>query len=115
MKPKQTINDGDSPRVLHIGTGDAPEGAAQISFEALDADCLHDINPELLIFPLFAAGWDAALVLIRLKSLGYHGTCLVLAPNLPRPKMVEQELRAICPNMQIKVITSGSGAATTGH
>ncbi len=115
MKPNQPQHDSASPRVLHIGTGTAPEGVPQVGFEELDAACLSQINPELLVFPLFSAGWDAALVLLRLKSLGYRGTCLVLAPNLPRPKMVEQELRAICPNMQIKVITSDCGAATTGH
>lgn len=77
-----------------------------ISFGGLTAACLAEFRPEAILFPLFSAEEDATGILSRLHDLGFSGDCLVLCPNLPKPRQIEAELRGIAPGMRVQVLTS---------
>lgn len=98
-------------RVLYI-TADLPslmqgrDEVKVISFDGLTAACLAAFRPDAVLFALFSAGEDATGILSRLHELGYVGDCLVLCPNLPKPRQIEAELSGIAPGMRVQLLTS---------
>lgn len=71
---------------------------------ALDAGLIARLDPETVIFPLIAAGFDALQVIDRLAALGYDGLACVMAPRLPNRRMVEAELRSHGPGLRIALL-----------
>lgn len=76
-----------------------------ISLDALDAAFLAAVAPGLVVLPLIAASHDAAAAVELLEALGYRGRITVLAPALPRPGLVERELRALGPGARLTLIS----------
>ena len=81
------------------------EGIQHFSFSDLDAAFLSAHGPSLVILPLFAASYDAMTAVERLEGLGYACRIAVLAPALPKPKLVEAELRGLGPGARLTLIT----------
>lgn len=81
-----------------------------IRFAGLTADCLAHFRPDVVLFPLFSIAEDATIILTRLHELGYQGECLVLCPNLPKPRLIEAELRALAPDIRVQVLASDAAA-----
>jgi hypothetical protein len=77
------------------------------SLSDLSADVLASARPDRVICTLFGAGLDAYAVIERLECLGYAGQITVLAPPLPRPKLVEAELRAQGPGRRLTLLPLG--------
>jgi len=80
-------------------------GITHLTTEALTARVLSDLRPELVILPLFGPVHDAASAIERLQELGYQQRIAVLAPPLPRPALVERELRDLGPGERLVLIT----------
>lgn len=76
-------------------------------FAALDAAFLQEIAPACIVFPLFSRGHDAIQVIERLDELVYSQAMIVLARALPRPAMVESELRSLGPGSRLTLIVLG--------
>ncbi|KAF0171275.1 MAG: Uncharacterized protein FD162_3095 [Rhodobacteraceae bacterium] len=98
-------------RVLYI-TKDLPslmqgrDEVMVISFDGLTAACLATFRPDAVLFSLFSADEDATGILSRLHELGYVGDCLVMCPNLPKPRQIEAELRGIAPGIRVQLLMS---------
>lgn len=73
------------------------------TFAALDGNMLALTSPDLVIMPLFTADQDATAMIERLMALGYQGKVAVLAPTLPKPRLVERELRSL--GLQVTLIS----------
>ncbi|MES2434700.1 MAG: hypothetical protein V4586_12860 [Pseudomonadota bacterium] len=100
-----------SRRILYLAGGEAAPVSQDamifsLPFAQLCPAELARIAPDLVVFPLFSATLDAIVVLTRLNELGYAGRCLVLAPRLPKPHLIEAELRASQGAMQVQLLTS---------
>jgi hypothetical protein len=80
-------------------------GAVHHQFARLDADLLAEVMPTVVVIRLFAGSYDATAALERLEELGYGGRIFVIAPALPRPHLVEQELRAAGPGARLVLVT----------
>lgn len=78
-----------------------------LPFEAVTAAALSNFAPDLVVFPLFSGALDATDVLTALDGFGYGGRCLVLAESLPRPKLIEAELRGYAGRMHVELILTG--------
>jgi hypothetical protein len=73
----------------------------------LDRSVLASVTPDLVLCALVAAdlaAGDAFALVEKLEQLGYPGRILVLCPNLPRPAMIEAELRALGPGPRLTLI-----------
>ena len=81
-----------------------------IRFAGLTAACLAGFRPDVVLFSLFSIAEDATGILARLHELAYHGDCLVLCPKLPKPGLIEAELRALAPGMRVQVLISDAAA-----
>lgn len=73
--------------------------------DRIDAALLARLSPTRVICPLFAAEYDALTVAQRLSRLGYTGLLLVVAPDLPNPRMVEKEIRNQSGGIEVRVIS----------
>jgi hypothetical protein len=88
------------------GTGpDLVEGIRHASLADLDAAFLAEHQPSVLILPLFAASYDAMTAIELLEALHYAGRIAVLAPSLPKPRLVEAELRKLGPGTRLTLIS----------
>jgi hypothetical protein len=89
----------------------APKGpiplpqAVQRASADLCAALLADLAPERIVLPLFAGPCDAMTVIEQLQALHYTGKIVVIAPPLPRPDLVERELRAAGPGARLTLVT----------
>lgn len=105
-------------RILYIATGstaglhypDALQNDKQLTlpFEAVTAAALADFAPDLVVFPLFSGATDATDILTGLKNLGYKGRCLVLTQTLPRPKLIEAELRSYAGEIIVELVMTNA-------
>ncbi|MDB5661375.1 MAG: hypothetical protein JWS10_3990 [Cypionkella sp.] len=110
----QRIGHGNGPqyrRILYLAGGEhAPISQDAliftIPFAQLSAEELARVSPDTVVFPLFTANLDATVILTELKALGYRGRCLVLTPRLPKPHLIEAELRGCGGAMQIELLTT---------
>lgn len=77
-----------------------------VAFAEVDAELLRQTTPDAIISP--ALGWDFDCIdlAVRLTKLGYKGLYRATALNLPRPEVVECEIRQLCPNLDFGIITS---------
>lgn len=114
MPPQQgppEVTGTPSRRILYLAGGEdaatSPDAMIfSLPFAQLCPAELANIAPDLVVFPLFSATLDAVVVLTRLKELDYRGRCLVLTPRLPKPHLIEAELRSHSGAMQIQLLTS---------
>lgn len=81
-----------------------PGAIARASAE-LSAALLAELAPDRVVMPLFAGSCDALGVIEQLEALQYQGLILVIAPPLPRPALVERELRAAGPGERVILVT----------
>jgi len=101
----------DSPpeRVLAVTlTGPAQSGSADMvctPLSGLTSDLLAQVRPDRVLTPLFSGGLDATTVIERLEELGYKGPITVIGPTLPRPTLVETELRALGPGARLVLVS----------
>ena len=80
-------------------------GVVQVRFVTLTAALLDEVAPTTVVLPLFAAEHDALTMVERLEALGFAGRILVIAPHLPRPQLVERELRAAGPGQRLLLVS----------
>ncbi len=83
----------------------ALNGVVHCRFDALTAALLHQIAPSTIVMPLFAADHDALTMVEALEALHFTGRILVIAPHLPRPQLVERELRAAGPGPRLLLVS----------
>ncbi len=114
MPPQSGSSQNQNPpnrRILYLAGGEAAPASQDamifsLPFVELCPEELARIAPDLVVFPLFSATLDAIVVLTRLNELGYSGRCLVLTPRLPKPHLIEAELRDYKGAMQVELLTS---------
>ncbi len=118
MQP--VLNPKSSPQFEHSGdcvlaldcqalidaAGPLPvSGAVHRRFADLGADLLAELKPVQVIMPLFAQGYDAMTAIEELERLQFTGRITVIAPKLPRPRLVERELRSLGPGLRLALIS----------
>lgn len=80
-------------------------GVVHCRYAQLTAALLAEIRPSTVVLPLFAAEHDALTMVETLEDLAFAGRILVIAPRLPRPHLVERELRAAGPGPRLLLVS----------
>ncbi len=89
----------------------APEGPIPLRhvtharFSEIGVAFLAEVAPTTVIVPLFSGQHDALAMVEALQAVGFAGTILVIAPPLPRPELVERELRAAGPGSRLMLVS----------
>lgn len=66
------------------------EGLHWARYHDLQVDLLEEINPDVILSPLFAPYFDAMDLASRLESLGFVGRYRVIATTIPNPAMIRR-------------------------
>ncbi|NBE08358.1 hypothetical protein [Paragemmobacter ruber] len=99
----------EAPQVtLALGLEVPPAGAEVIARpEEIDAALLARVQPERVLCPMIGPDYDALSVATLLRSLDFAGVLVVVAPDLPNPRMVEREIRNQAGGLRVSVVTRG--------
>lgn len=81
-----------------------PESIAVDGPDKIDAVLLATMAPDKVVCPLFSDNYDALVVAQLLTKLGFGGTLMVVAPDLPNPRMVEREIRNQAGGLKVAVV-----------
>ena len=92
-------------RALVLGfPANPPESVAVDGPAKIDSVLLATMAPDKVICPLFADDYDALVVAQLLTKLGFGGTLVVVAPDLPNPRMVEREIRNQAGGLKVAIV-----------
>ena len=87
----------DGPVVLRFVT--------HCRFAEVTPALLSQLAPTVVIVPLFSGAHDAMSMVEVLEDFGFRGMIFVIAPPLPRPELVERELRAASPGSRLMLVS----------
>lgn len=73
-------------------------------FADLDRAYLELIEPTIVLSPVFAAHFDCADLAVKLSDLGFTGSYRALGTDLPKPTMIEREIRGVCPTIDFAIV-----------
>jgi len=90
-------------------------GVVAVRLTEVDADLLARLAPSRVICPLMSPAGDALQIIAHLVCLGFGGPITVLAPQLPRPRMVERELRLLAAGAHVELIILPPDQAPPGQ
>ncbi|MEM8581017.1 MAG: hypothetical protein AAGF50_07460 [Pseudomonadota bacterium] len=82
-----------------------------VNLSEVDDTLLDKVRPTVIVTPLVSWGFDALDVAEALYCAGYTGELVVMASNLPSPKVVERELRDTAPGLCITLSVPDRGNA----
>lgn len=106
---KDRLTSGEALLVAERGT----QASMQvICLSQITDELLDKLRPNVVMTPLVSDSFDALEVAEVLYCAGYTGELIVIASKLPRPKLVERELRDSAPGLRVTLSMSGDAAAT---
>ncbi|MEL6643642.1 MAG: hypothetical protein AAFQ79_06880 [Pseudomonadota bacterium] len=74
------------------------------AFEQLDQTFIDLFEPAVVLTPVVSMNFDCADVALRLYDADYPGSVRALGRDLPRPEIVEREIRALCPALDFAIL-----------
>ena len=88
-------------------SGNAVPASADLrfcNFVDLELEFLQVVSPEVILTPVVADQFDCADVALRLDTLGYTGSIRALGNGMPKPEMIEREVKALCPTLDFALV-----------
>lgn len=77
----------------------------QLEYGDLNKERLHSLGDTILACPLIGPKVDATAIVERLAALEYRGSLIVVSPRLPKPSLVEGELRGAARGFVVNLVT----------
>ncbi len=77
-----------------------------LSFEEVSDESLGFYQPSIIYSPVLAQDFDCIDLALRLHGLGFSGEYQAVARNLPNPRLIENEVRQLCPQLDFRVAPS---------
>ncbi|MEO0692226.1 MAG: hypothetical protein AAFY90_05045 [Pseudomonadota bacterium] len=74
------------------------------NFVDLEREFLQVVSPEVILTPVVADQFDCADVALRLDTLGYTGSLRALGNGMPKPEMIEREIKSLCPTLDFALV-----------
>ena len=75
-----------------------------LSFEELNAESLAQYLPSVIYSPVLAHGFDCIEVALLLRDLGFVGAYRACAIGLPKPEVIEREVRQLCRTFTFEIV-----------
>ncbi|MCV6593237.1 MAG: hypothetical protein OIF48_09825 [Silicimonas sp.] len=109
---------GSSAFVKIVAIGDPEEWQEQgnplpssgtisfLSFQDLAASGLGHLSPEVIYSPVLAGHFDCIDMAMVLSKIGFDGTYKAYAKNLPKPEVIEREVRNMCDGFSFEIVQS---------
>ncbi|MGI9395827.1 MAG: hypothetical protein ACR2OY_14365 [Boseongicola sp.] len=98
---------GDSEEWLRQGNSQLTEGSILfVSIEDVTSPLLDRLCPTVVISPALSHQFDCIDLAQILHSIDFKGRYRAVSAELPDPKMVQREIRHLCPGLDFAVLTS---------
>jgi hypothetical protein len=75
-----------------------------LSFHELTAGALAHYQPTIVISPVLAHGFDCVEMAALLSDLEFEGIYRAYASNLPKPDVIEREVRQHCQTFTFEIV-----------
>ena len=83
-----------------------PEGGEIrfMEFHEISEATLEHYSPRAIYSPVLARNFDCIELAILLETLGYQGVYRAVARDLPKPSLIEREVRQLCRRLKFELI-----------
>lgn len=111
------VNDKKNPApvVKVLAVGDPAEwkdqgnllpssGISFVSFSEVTEDLISQHRPRVVFSPVLARSFDCIELAILLCKHGFTGGYRAMAESLPKPELIEREVRQLCPRIDFKIV-----------
>lgn len=75
-----------------------------LGFDDLTHDRLLELAPDVVLSPMVTSQFDCLELAHRLHGFGFQGRYRAIAPDLPRPELVRNEVRGQFPTLDFDVL-----------
>ncbi len=103
-----------SGKIVAVGDGDewkkqghslpATEDISFVAFHELDEATLAICQPEVIYSPVLARNFDCIEMATLLQNIGFSGTYRAVGHGLPRPGLIEREVRQIARRLKFELL-----------
>jgi hypothetical protein len=73
-------------------------------FHELSTETLASVQPDIVLSPLMCPAFDCLDLAMLLERLEFRGRYRVMAPALPKPKVILTEIALLCPQLDFSFI-----------
>lgn len=77
---------------------------AFLGFEKFDETALDHYRPHSIYSQVLTLNFDCIELAERLHDFAFEGIYKAFGRDLPKPKLIEREVRQTCPNLNFKVV-----------
>ena len=83
-----------------------PEGGEIrfMEFHDISESALEQLSPRVIYSPVLARNFDCIELAILLETLGYQGVYRAVAKDLPKPSLIEREVRQLCRRLKFELV-----------
>jgi hypothetical protein len=78
-------------------------GLAFIAFHQVTQENLEHFDPEMVCSPVLARSFDCIELAVLLHNLSYTGMYTAYGNDLPKPDLIEREVRQLCPRLDFRM------------
>ena len=86
----------------HLPSG----GIVFLSFHEVTEELITDMNPSMICSPVLARHFDCIELALLMHNLGFTGAYRAMAKDLPKPDLIEREVRQMCPRLNFKLLVA---------
>ncbi|MGR3511680.1 MAG: hypothetical protein ACU0GG_02865 [Paracoccaceae bacterium] len=79
-------------------------GLAFVALHEVTQATLDDLQPSVVFSPLLAKNFDCIDLAVLLNGLGYSGEYRAVAVGIPKPDLIEREVRQLCPQLKFSIV-----------
>jgi len=84
-----------------------PRGAiAFVAFRDITAELLDHLVPTVIVSPVLAPSFDCIELATLLHHLDYPGSYRAVSNSLPKPELIEREVRQVCDRLDFRIVKS---------
>lgn len=112
---EEALGDDQSSNVAILAVGEPqdwikqgkvlPKGQiAFVSFAEVTGEALEHFSPAVVYSPVLAPSFDCIELALLLNQLGYEGPYRAVAQHLPKPDLIEREVRQLCRWLDFRIL-----------
>jgi hypothetical protein len=79
-------------------------GIAFLAFDEVNETTLEHLSPTIVYSPVLAPSFDCIELALLLNRLGYAGAYRAVAQDLPKPDLIEREVRQLCGQLDFRIV-----------
>ncbi len=73
-------------------------------FHEITEELLRTLTPDIVMSPVLTRGFDCLDLAQALQEGGFRGRLRVVAPEMPNPHIIQTEIKALCPELDVAFI-----------